>query len=136
MGAIELRINLRKPGNYAFFCPVTKLHLTLTNPVGFTDRVSPYILRGVKSKTIIDVNNVINLETGKTENANDIKIENKQQQVKQESVKSQTTVTPIQEQKEELPQEVEIAVEKTDEEVNKPRRGRRAQNNPIDEIAE
>lgn len=65
MATVELRLNSRKPGNYAFFCPVTKLHLTLANPVGITDGVSPYILRGVKSKTLIDVNGVIDLEAGK-----------------------------------------------------------------------
>lgn len=132
MATIELRINLRKPGNYAFFCPVTKLHLTLTNPVGFTDRVSPYILRGLKSKTIIDVNNMINLETGKVENVNGIQKENVTEEVKKEVVKPQATTAPIQEQKEELYQEVEAVVEET----ARPRRGRRAQINPVDEVAE
>lgn len=132
MATIELRINLRKPGNYAFFCPVTKLHLTLTNPVGFTDRVSPYILRGLKSKTIIDVNNMINLETGKVENVNGIQKENVTEEIKKEVVKPQATTAPIQEQKEELSQEVEAVVEET----AKPRRGRRAQINPVDEVAE
>jgi hypothetical protein len=132
MATIELRINLRKPGNYAFFCPVTKLHLTLTNPVGFTDRVSPYILRGLKSKTIIDVNNMINLETGKVENVNGIQKENVTEEVKKEVVKPQATTAPIQEQKEELSQEVEAVVEET----ARPRRGRRAQINPVDEVAE
>lgn len=64
MATIELRLNSKKPGNYAFFCPVTKIHLTIANPVGFTNRVSNYILRGLKSKTLIDVNNVVDLETG------------------------------------------------------------------------
>lgn len=121
MATIELRLNPRKPGNYAFFCPVTKLHLTLTNPVGTTDRVSPYIVRGVKAKTLIDVNGVIDLETGNL-NANS-KVESK-------AVKSETTVT--QNQKEESSsQEAEVAVE--EKKTNK--RGKRAQTNVIDEAA-
>lgn len=64
--AIELRLNTQKVGNYAFFCPVTRLHLTLTNPIGFVDGVSPYIIRGIKGGSIIDVNNVVNLEESTT----------------------------------------------------------------------
>lgn len=127
MATIELRLNPRKPGNYAFFCPVTKLHLTLSNPVGTTDRVSAYILRGVKGKTLIDVNNVINLETGEL-NVNKAKTESKE--VKAEQVKSETTA--IQDQKEEeSSQEVEVAVEK-----KKSARGKRQQAKIFDEVAE
>ena len=122
--AIVLRLNIAKPNNYAFFCPVTKLHLTLTNPVGTTDRVSAYILRGLKSKSLIDVNNVIVLETGKV-NAKNKKSE---PEVVVQPIKSETTVT--QEQKEEPSQEVEVAVD------DKKKRGRRTQNNPVDEVAE
>ena len=128
MATIELRLNQRKTGNYAFFCPVTKLHLTLANPVGITDRVSPYILRALKSNTLVDVNGVIDLESGKTNVNNNTK----KTETKTESVKSETTATP--DQKEESPsQEVEAAVEgkKT---TNK--RGKRAQTNPVDEVAE
>ena len=126
MATIELRLNPRKLGNYAFFCPVTKLHLTLTSPVGTTDRVSVYILRALKSKTLIDVNNVINLETGML-SANNKEIKAKEHKTI-EQVKSETTV--IQNQKEELSQEVEETVDK------KSKRGKRIQANPVDEIAE
>ena len=122
--AIVLRLNIAKPNNYAFFCPVTKLHLTLTNPVGTTDRVSAYILRGLKSKSLIDVNNVVDLETGKV-NAKNKKSE---PEVVAQPIKSETTAT--QEQKEEPSQEVEAAVD------DKKKRGRRAQSNPVDEVAE
>lgn len=115
MATIELRLNPSKSGNYAFFCPVTRLHLTLANPVGTTDRVSPYIIRGIKSKTLIDVNGVVDLNTGNL-NVVEAKV----------PVKSQPTV--IQEQKEELSQEAEVAVEE-----KKPKKGKRVQSNPIDE---
>lgn len=126
MATVELKLNLRKPGNYAFFCPVTKLHLTLTNPVGTTDRVSAYIIRGVKSKTLIDINNVINLETGELNVNNKTKSEEVK---KTESVKSEATAT--QDQKEELSQEAEVVVE----EKKTTKKGRRAQANPVDESA-
>ena len=125
MATVELKLNLRKPGNYAFFCPVTKLHLTLTNPVGTTDRVSAYIIRGVKSKTLIDVNNVVDLETGKV-NAKNKKSE---PEVVAQPVKSEATAT--QDQKEELSQEAEVVVE----EKKTAKRGKRAQLNPVDESA-
>ena len=128
MATIELRLNQRKPGNYAFFCPVTKLHLTLANPVGITDRVSPYILRALKSNTLVDVNGVIDLESGKT-NVNNNK---KKTETKIESVKSETTATP--DRKEKSPsQEVEVAVE---EKKTTNKRGKRAQTNQVDEVAE
>lgn len=101
--AIELRLNPRKPGNYAFFCPITKLHLTLTNPVGITDRVSVYIVRAIKAKTIIDVNNVVNLETGEVIGAVTTK------KTKTEPVKS--TTAPTQDQKEKQSQEVEVVAD-------------------------
>lgn len=128
MATIELRLNQRKPGNYAFFCPVTKLHLTLANPVGITDRVSPYILRALKSNTLVDVNGVIDLESGKTNVNNNTK----KTETKTESVKSETTVTPDQKE-ESSSQEVEAAVE---EKKTTNKRGKRAQTNPVDESAE
>lgn len=128
MATIELRLNQRKPGNYAFFCPVTKLHLTLANPVGITDRVSPYILRALKSNTLVDVNGVIDLESGKTNVNNNTK----KTETKTESVKSETTVTPDQKEKSSS-QEVEAAVE---EKKTTNKRGKRAQTNPVDEAAE
>ena len=128
MATIELRLNQRKPGNYAFFCPVTKLHLTLANPVGITDRVSPYILRALKSNTLVDVNGVIDLESGKTNVNNNTK----KTETKTESVKSKTTAT--QDQKEESSsQGAEAAVE---EKKTTNKRGKRAQTNPVDEAAE
>lgn len=141
MANVELRLNPRKPGNYAFFCPVTKLHLTLTSPVGMTDRVSPYILRGVKSKTLIDVNNVIDLETGKLngdKKAN--KVEMPKETKVETPVKQEATVTP--EQKEESSQEAEVAVDETVESnpseerrINNNKRGKRTQANVADETA-
>lgn len=110
MATIELRLNSKKPGNYAFFCPVTKIHLTIANPVGFANRVSNYILRGLKSKTLIDVNGVIDLETG---NVADV---NRKEEVKVPESKEPAQV-PVTQEPEESSQGQEVGAEevKTEE---------------------
>lgn len=57
-------LNTKKANNYAFFCPVSKLHLTRSNPIGVTDGVTPAILRGLKSNVILDLDNAVDLATG------------------------------------------------------------------------
>lgn len=61
---IRFALNIKKFNTYAFFCPVSRLHLTLSNPVGVSDRVTPAILRGLKSKTILDIDNAVDMITG------------------------------------------------------------------------
>ena len=73
--------------NYAFFCPQSNLHLDLMNPVGFTDRVTPSIVRGLKGKTLLDLDNMIDvkgecfIEEGKVEEekVEDTKVEAKEE---------------------------------------------------------
>lgn len=52
---MDLQLNFNKPENYAFFCPVSKLHLTRGNPVGSVNEVTPHIKRALKSKTLLDI---------------------------------------------------------------------------------
>ena len=52
---MKLQLNFNKPDNYAFFCPVSKVHLTRSNPVAFVNGVTPYIERGLKSKAILEI---------------------------------------------------------------------------------
>jgi hypothetical protein len=66
---IKLMLNTHKFNNYAFFCPVSRLHLTVSNPVGYANEVTPVILRAVKAKTVLDVDGVIDLETGTVKNS-------------------------------------------------------------------
>lgn len=61
---IKLALNLHKFNNYAFFCPVSRLHLTVSSPVGYTNEVTPAILKALKVETILDVDGVIDIETG------------------------------------------------------------------------
>lgn len=69
---IKLALNRHKFNNYAFFCPVSRLHLTVSNPVGMTNEVTPAILKAVKSKTLIDVDGVIDIETGTVKDAQQV----------------------------------------------------------------
>ena len=70
---IKLMLNRQKFNNYAFFCPVSKLHVTVSNPVGYVNEVTPAIIRAVKVKTLIDVDGVINIETGTVKDAQPVK---------------------------------------------------------------
>jgi hypothetical protein len=61
---IRLMLNARKPYNYAFFDPKSRVHLTVTNPMGYADGVTPAIIRGLASSVIIDVDNVVDIKKG------------------------------------------------------------------------
>lgn len=52
---MKLQLNLNKPQNYAFFCPITRVHLTRSSPVGYANEVTSYIRRGLKSKCILQI---------------------------------------------------------------------------------
>ena len=61
---VKFMLNLHKFNNYAFFCPVSRLHLTVSSPVGYTNEVTTAILRALKTETILDVDGVVDIETG------------------------------------------------------------------------
>lgn len=69
---IKLMLNRQKFNNYAFFCPVSKLHVTVSNPVGYVNEVTPAILRAIKLSTLIDVDGVIDIETGTVKDAQSV----------------------------------------------------------------
>jgi hypothetical protein len=52
---MTLQLNFSKPDNYAFFCPVSKVHLTRSNPIATTDRLTPNIKKALRSKSILDI---------------------------------------------------------------------------------
>ena len=117
---MKLQLNFNKPGNYAFFCPVSKVHLTRSNPVAFVNEVTPYISRGLKSKSIIEVsdNNVTGQKTAKPEA--------KPVQEAMPSVEEETVAAPVEEVKEETAQvESKPAQQEAPAEPSeKPKRGR------------
>lgn len=87
MKKARIALNNAIKENYAFFCPQSNLHLDLMSPVGFTDRVTPSIVRGLKGKTLLDLDNMIDvqgecfIEEGKVEEkkAEDTKVEAKEE---------------------------------------------------------
>ena len=66
---IKLALNLHKFNNYAFFCPVSRLHVTVSNPVGYVNEVTTAILKALKSQTLLDVEGVIDIKTGTVKGA-------------------------------------------------------------------
>lgn len=120
-------LNLHKFNNYAFFCPVSRMHLTVSSPVGFADEVTPAILKGLKSKAILDVDGVIDLETG-TVNKVQAKAQPTSEPTKAEP--EEKAETPGKEAVAEIPKESE----KQDKKAT-PKRGKRAESNLIDEAA-
>lgn len=118
-------LNLHKPNNYAFFCPVSKVHLTVSSPVGFASEVTPAILRAVKANTVIDVEGVIDLETGNVgaEKKQPAQAEESFQEKAptaspEESAESKEVEAPAEETKEaEEAEEAEAPAEETKEEV-------------------
>ena len=102
---MKLQLNFNKPGNYAFFCPVSKVHLTRSNPVGFVNEVTPYISRGLKSKSIIEVsdNNVTGQKTAKPE-AKPVQAEEVKATEAMPSIEEETVAAPVEEVKEETAQ--------------------------------
>lgn len=105
---IKFMLNIHKFNNYAFFCPVSRLHLTVSSPVGFASEVTPAISKALKAKTILDVDGVVDIETGTVKEA------------KQATAKSakpvQAPEQKIQEPKKDAePKKVEETVEKTEE---------------------
>lgn len=121
---MKLQLNFNKPGNYAFFCPVSKVHLTRSNPVAFVNEVTPYIKRGLKSKSIIEVSDdsVTGQKTAKPVQT--------QEEVKateaMPSIEEETVAAPVEEVKEETAQvESEPAQQEAPAEPSeKPKRGR------------
>jgi hypothetical protein len=74
------RLGLNPEKNvYNFYDPETNFMLTLSDPVGFTDRVTLCILKGLKIGRIVDIDNVIDIEKGElktvVELINEVKIE-------------------------------------------------------------
>ena len=60
---IRFALNTKKFNNFAFFCPVSRLHLTLSSPVGFADRVTPAIARALTAQTILDIDGKVDMTT-------------------------------------------------------------------------
>ncbi len=93
---IKLGLNTRKFNTYAFFCPVSRLHLTVSNPVGYADRVTPAILRALKSKTILDIDGVVDIAAGElkaslgNEQSSTEDTSSKTEEVKEEETKEET----------------------------------------------
>ena len=119
---IKLALNLHKFNNYAFFCPVSRLHVTVSNPIGYVNEVTTAILKALKSQTLLDVDGVIDIETGTVKGAaktEDLKKE--PEKVIKEDAKSEKAENDS-DSKQKTETVDNSAVETSDE---KPKRGRK-----------
>ena len=107
-------LNASKSNNYAFWDPQSRLHLTIDNPVGYADRVTVAIRRGLVSKSIYAVVE----KDGKEEKTFDVPVEEEvvSPQIIEEKKEEQPEPQVIQEQKEPEFKEPEVPVK---EEVKK-----------------
>lgn len=117
-----VKLNPRKINNYAFYCPVSRLHLTrYSNPVGSVNEVTPYIERGLKSGVLIEVKEEAEVQK-RRKAAKEAASEPVEEPVIEEPVEETATEEPveetvIEESTEEAP--VEEKVEKTEKKKNK-----------------
>lgn len=118
----KIALNNRKPYNYAFFCPVSKLHLTVSNPVGFAHEVTPAISRGLKSGTLVDVDGAIDLSAGKVKEAE-----------QGQTTPPQNEPEPPQNEPESVPEPPQAPTE--EDNAGKKKRGRKAAQNPVEETS-
>lgn len=112
---MKLQLNFNKPNNYAFFCPVSRLHLTRTNPIGYANEVTPSIKRALKVGNILDITeDKVESKTEASSNDQTLKEEKVVQEVELkepiEEAKVEQQVTSTEESTEQ-PQVQEEAVE-------------------------
>lgn len=62
---IKIGLNLAIKHNLVFFCPDALIHLSIQKPVGVISKITPAVLRGLRGKTLIDIDNVIDLNIEK-----------------------------------------------------------------------
>lgn len=101
-------LNSSKSNNYAFWDPQSRLHLTIDNPVGYADRVTVAIRRGLASKSIYAVVE----KDGKEEKIFDVLVEEEAVFPQMIEVKKEDQLEPqvIPEQKEQEFKEPEAPV--------------------------
>ena len=118
---IKLALNLHKFNNYAFFCPVSRLHVTVSNPIGYVSEVTTAILKALKSQTLLDVDGVIDIETGTVKGAAETAPKKEPEKVVKEDAKSEKAENDS-DSKQKTETVDNPAVETSDE---KPKRGRK-----------
>jgi len=118
-----VKLNPRKINNYAFYCPVSRLHLTrYSNPVGSVNEVTPYIERGLRSGVLIEVKEEAEVQKRRKAAKEEAASEPVEEPVIEEPVEEQTEEQVEETVVEEEPAEeapVEEKVEKTEKKKNK-----------------
>ena len=108
MAGIKLELNRNVDENYAFFCPHALIHLSQSQPMGVAPRLSSYILTALRFGTLIDVDGVVDLETGELKQPSE---ENPDASDSVESIFEEVTTDGVQDsEKEEKEEKEEVQV--------------------------
>lgn len=83
---IRVALNRAIRDNFSVICPDARLGVTIRQPIGFVHQLTPSVLRALRSKRLIDLDGVVDLERGI--------LKEKEKPVKEEPT---PTVTPVEE---------------------------------------
>lgn len=104
----RVELSKMKRENYVFFCPDAPIHLNLCQPVGYVDRLTSSLLRGIRGKTVIDCDNLV----GSVENIAPV-IEELKNTVNNDAKKVTLTYKVVNELEQKLTHEVTLNKKKT-----------------------
>ena len=110
MAGIRLELNRIVDENYAFFCPHALIHLSQTQPRGIAPRLSSSILTGLRFGTLIDVDGVVDLETGELKQSSE---ENPNASVSVASIFEEVATDGVQDSEKEEKEEVQVTPKKS-----------------------
>ena len=110
MAGIKLELNRNVDENYAFFCPHALIHLSQSQPMGVAPRLSSYILTALRFGTLIDVDGVVDLETGELKQSSE---ENPDASDSVESIFEEVTTDGVQDSEKEEKEEVQVTPKKS-----------------------
>lgn len=110
MAGIKLELNRNVDENYAFFCPHALIHLSQSQPMGVAPRLSSYILTALRFGTLIDVDGVVDLETGELKQSSE---ENPDASVSVASIFEEVITDGVQDSEKEEKEEVQVTPKKS-----------------------
>lgn len=61
---IRVALNRAIRDNFSVICPDARLGVTIRQPIGFVHQLTPSVLRALRSKRLIDLDGVVDLERG------------------------------------------------------------------------
>lgn len=110
MAGIKLELNRNVDENYAFFCPHALIHLSQSQPMGVAPLLSSYILTALRFGTLIDVDGVVDLETGELKQSAE---DNTDAGISVASIFEEVTTDGVQDSEKEEKEKVQVTPKKS-----------------------